>query len=265
MPKRDLMIKRIPIIIILVWLWADGILAADVESAPKTYVADRAGVIDPDTEKALIGLLQELEQKTKGQKTQARIVVLTVNTTDGMDIHQYAFERADTWKFGTNRKSTSVLIVVAVKDKKYWTEVGYEHEAILTDGYVGEVGRQYFEPHFKAGRFGQGIYEGTAKMAQKIAQERGVTLSGMPDIRPMTSQPGLAHILLGILPIIFLLLILGGGASRGRHRNMLFWGFLAGSMMGGRSGGFGGGGGGFGGFGGGGGGGFGGGGAGGSW
>jgi len=263
MPKRDLMIKRIPLIIImLVWFWAGLILAADVEPAPKTYVADRANVIDSATEKKLIGLLQELEQKT-----QSRLIILTVNTTGGMDIQQYAFERADAWKFGTNRKSASVLIVVAVKDKKYRIEVGYEHEAILTDGYVGEVGRQYFEPHFKAGRFGQGIFEGAAVMAQKIAQERGVTLSGMPDIRPMTSRPGIFRVLLGILPIIFLFLV--AGASRGRHRNMLFWGFLAGSLMGGRSGGFGGGsfggGGGFGGFGGGGGGGFGGGGAGGSW
>jgi uncharacterized protein len=257
------MINRIPIIIMLVWLSLGGILAADVEPAPKTYVADRANVIDSDTETKLVGLLQELEQKTK-----ARLVVLTVNTTDGMDIHQYAFERADAWKFGTNRQSASVLIVVAVKDRKYWTEVGYDHEAILTDGYVGEVGRQYFVPHFKAGRFGQGTFEGAAIMAQKIAQERGVSLTGMPNIRPMTSQPGLARVLVGILPLLFLFLI--AGASRGRHRNMLFWGFLAGSMLGGRSGGFGGGGfggggGGFGGFGGGGGGGFGGGGAGGSW
>ena len=220
------MINRISIIAMMVLVSSGGILVADVGPAPKTYVADRANVIDSDTEKQLIGLLQELEQKT-----QARLVVLTVNTTGGMDIHQYAFERADAWKFGTNRKSASVLIVVAVQDRKYWTEVGYEHEGILTDGYVGEVGRQYFVPHFKAGRFGQGTFEGAAIMAQKIAQERGVTLSGMPNLRLMTSQPGILKVLLGILPILFIFLI--AGACRGRHRNMLFWGFLAGSMMGG--------------------------------
>ena len=54
------MINRMPIIIPLVWLWSGGILAADVEPAPKTYVADRADVIDSDTETKLIGLLQVL-------------------------------------------------------------------------------------------------------------------------------------------------------------------------------------------------------------
>jgi len=255
------MIERIPIIIILVLFSSGLILAVDVEPAPKTYVADRAGVIDSAAEKKLIGLLQELEQKTK-----ARLIVLTVNTTGGMDIHQYAFERADQWKFGPNRKSASVLIVVAVKDKKYWTEVGYEHEAILPDGYVGDVGRQYFVPQFKVGRFGQGIFEGTAVMAQKIAQEHGVTLSGMPRIT--TPVPSRRRSVLpcfsGILPLIFIWLML----SSRRRRGMLFWGLLAGSMMSGRRGGYGGGGfggGGFGSFGGGGGGGFGGGGAGGGW
>ena len=123
--------------------------AAAVEPAPKTFVADRAGIIDSAAEQRLIGLLQELEQKTG-----ARIVVLTVNSTDGLDIHQFAFERADQWKFGRNRASASVLVVVASKDRKYRIEVGYDWEGILPDGYVGQVGRDYFVPNFQAGRYG---------------------------------------------------------------------------------------------------------------
>ena len=67
------MMNRIPIIATLVWLWSGGILAADVGPAPKTHVTDRAGVIDPDNEKALIDLLEELDKKT-----QALILILTV-------------------------------------------------------------------------------------------------------------------------------------------------------------------------------------------
>jgi len=237
--------------------------ASDIEPAPKTYVADRADIIDSADEQKLIGLLRELEQKTG-----ARVIVLTVQATDGQDIAQYAFERADKWKFGANRKSASVLVVVARKDRKLRIEVGYEWESVLTDGYVGQVGRTYFVPEFKAGRYSQGIFEGTAVLAQKIAEARGVTLTGMPKVRPMAPQPGLGPALLSLLPLLLLLLL--GGMSRSRNRNMLFWGLLAGSMMGSRRGygGYGGGGfggGGFGGFGGGGGGGFGGGGASGSW
>ncbi|MBN1763698.1 MAG: TPM domain-containing protein, partial [Sedimentisphaerales bacterium] len=230
---------------------------AGIEPAPGTYVEDRAGVLDNQQKVQLIGLLQELEQKTK-----ARLIVLTVDSTDGEDIQQYAFERADTWKFGANQKSASVLIVVAVGDRQYRIEVGYDWEGILPDGYVGQVGRDYFVPNFKAGRYGQGLFEATAVIAQKIAGESGVSLSGMPDIRqPSRGRRG-APCCGSILPLLFILLMLGSGR---RNRGMLFWGLLAGTLLSGNrhhgGGGFGGGGfggGGFGGFGGGGGGGFGG-------
>jgi uncharacterized protein len=228
--------------------------AAAIEPAPKTFVADRAGIIESATEQRLIGLLQELEQKTK-----ARIVVLTVNSTDGQDIHQFAIERADQWKFGSNRASASVLVVVAAKDRKYRIEVGYDWEGTLPDGYVGQVGRDYFVPNFRAGRYGQGIFEVTAVLAQTIAQEKGVALTGMPKLT-MPSRRGSGLPFGGaIFPILMLLMLFGG---RRRSRGLLFWGLLGGSMMGGgrRGGSFGGGG-----FGGGGGGGFGGGGGGGSW
>lgn len=255
------MIFKAPLIALLTLpcLFLSAASGAEIEPAPKTYVTDRADIIDSATEQKLIGLLQELEQRTG-----ARIIVLTVQSTNGQDIHQFAFERADKWKLGANQKSASVLVVVAVKDRKYRFEVGYEWEGVLPDGYVGQVGREYFVPHFKAGRYSQGVFEATAALAQTIAADRGVTLTGMPKLRPMSRGGGLVGILLGFLPIMLILLLLGG-RSRGRHRNMLFWGLLAGSMMGGRmghgGGGFGGGG--FGSFGGGGG--FGGGGAGGGW
>ena len=231
--------------------------SAELEPAPQTYVADRADVIDASTERQIIGLLQELEQKTS-----ARIVVLTVATTGGQDIQQYSFERADKWKFGPNRATASVLVVIAVKDRKYWTQVGYDHEHILPDSLAGSLQRKHLVPNFKTNRYNQGILEYSAVLAKTIADDKHVTLTGMPKL---TESPARRALPCGsaILPLLILLFLFSGRRSRG----MLFWGLLAGSMMGGRGGGGfgGGGGGGFGSFGGGGGGGFGGGGAGGSW
>jgi len=163
--------------ILLILSLSSGLCAAKVEPAPKTYVEDRARVLSGDQKRQLTALLQELEQKTK-----ARIIVLTVDTTGRIPIEQFAFERADTWKFGQNRNSASALVVVALKDRKYRIEVGYEHEGILPDGYVATVGRRYFVPNFKAGLYGQGILAATAVVAQRIAGQKGVTLTGMPKI-----------------------------------------------------------------------------------
>jgi len=241
-----------------VLVFAPTAWSADIEPAPTTFVTDRAGIIDDATEHRLTGLLQELEQKTG-----ARILVLTVDTTGGQDIHQYAFERADRWKLGANRKSASVLVVVAQKDRKYRFEVGYDWEHVLPDGYVGQLGRDVFVPHFRAGRFSQGIFEAAALMAGKIAKEKGVQLKGMPTLRQPTSrgpQPLLMvrFVFLGFVAFVLLLIVL----SQARRGGKGFWGVHVGTGSGFGGGGFSGG---FGSFGGGGGGGFGGGGAGGSW
>jgi uncharacterized protein len=240
----------------------NGSAFAAIEPAPDSYVADRAGVIDTGTQQQLIAMLQELEQKTK-----SRIIVLTVDTTGDIPIEDYALERGRQWEFGSNLLGASALVVVAVKDRKYRIETGYKHEGVLPDAFVWKVGNDYFKPYFKQGNFAQGILAGTAVLANEIAQEHGVTLTGMPELK-QNSKPSAAPCAGVLFPLLFVLLMLLSGR---RSRSMLFWGLMAGSMFGGRgrqSGGFGGGGGfsgGFGGFGGGGGGGFGGGGAGGHW
>ena len=253
---------------LMVAVWATGpqVVWAKVEKAPRSYVEDRAGVLEAGASRQLTGLLQELEQKTG-----ARVILLTVSSTRGTAIEQYAFERADAWKFGAERTSASVLVVVAVKDRKYRFEVGYDWEGVLPDGKVGQIGREYFLPFFKAGQYRDGILTGVSAVAQVIAADQGVKLTGMPKLPAQPSgrsRRGKAACGAPLLPLILLLMAFGGGR---RRRGMLFWGLMGGALMGGsrsRGGGFGsgfGGGGGFGSFGGGGGGGFGGGGAGGSW
>jgi len=261
------MIGRMPLMVavLLAAVLGAGRAAPALEPAPQTFVSDRAGVIDAATERSLIGLLQELEQKTG-----CRMIVLTVPSTGGQSVEQYAFERADQWTFGANRKSASVLMVVAVDDRKWRIEVGYEHEGILPDGFVGGAGRQHMVPWFKAGDYGRGILGAAAAMAARVAEARNVSLTGMPILaEPPPSAGRVGGNWLCPLLIIGVVIL----STYGRYRHMrtggFFWGLMAGSMLGGSgrssmgsSGGFGGG---FGSFGGGGGGGFGGGGAGGSW
>ncbi|MCK4629108.1 MAG: TPM domain-containing protein, partial [Sedimentisphaerales bacterium] len=187
--------------------------AVEIEPAPKTYVSDRAGVIDSGNERQLVGLLQELEQKT-----QSRFIVLTVNTTGGVPIENYALERARQWKFGTNREGASLLVVVAVKDKKFRVETGYRHEGTLPDGLIWKIREDYFKPNFRKNRFSQGIFEGTAALAAVVAKEKGVTLTGMPRLSsPRTRR--VRGVGIGFIPILLFFLL--AGFSRGRSRNAL--------------------------------------------
>jgi len=232
----------------------------------REYVADYADVINDSDEESLNGILKELEQKTGAQ-----YIVLSVLSTGGLPIEQFAIELAEKWKLGQKGKDNGMLFVLAKNDRRWRFEVGYGLEGFITDQYCSRIGRDVLVPYLRQGDYSRGIYEANMRIAQQIASEAGVSLTGMPKVAPVqvrnrrTGPPCCS-----VLPILIFMLLIFGGAGRG-----MGWWFFMPFMMGGfgghggygRSGSFGGGsfGGGFGGFGGGMGGGFGGGGASGGW
>ena len=169
---------------------------------PTEYVTDKAGVIDADSARRLSGYLKELEEKTGAQ-----VLVLTVDTTGGVPIQNYTFTLAEKWGLGQKDKDNGALIVVAVKDRKYWITVGYGLEGPLPDAFVGRVARKYFVPNFRQGKFGKGLFDGTVALLAKLEQEYGVSLSGMPQVAPPPARrsPGAVSVLFNLLfPAIFL-------------------------------------------------------------
>jgi uncharacterized protein len=257
--------------------------AADAQETlpkPRNHVWDRANVLDAGTEQRIDGYLTELEQKTTAQ-----IILLTIDSTGGEEMHEYAFRHAEAWELGQKGKDNGALILLAVGDRKSWIEVGYGLEGVLPDIWLGAMQRQYFVPNFKRGDYATGLTQGTLAMVHRVAEEAGLTISGMPVYavrHARARRPGgaLSAIFSNLWCIIFAILILSSLGGGGRHyRRRRSWGSWIGPWIifsaltgGSRSswgGGFGGGGfgGGFGGgsFGGGGGGSFGGGGAGASW
>jgi len=273
-----------PALVLAMLLGAPASGQAGLPAQPRTYVEDLANVINADHERALNGVLQELEQKTGAQ-----YIVLTVPTTGGVPIAQFSVELAhDRWKLGQKGKDNGMLFVLAAKDRKYWFTPGRGLEGFLSDSYLGRLGREVLVPYLKSNQYSQGIYEVNLRVVQKIAADAGVTLSGMPTLprQPVPARRGSGRRTgLPCCSSLFFLLIMiffiggMGGRMRGGMGGWLFWpllfggfgrhggygrsGSYGGGSFGGSFGGFGGGG--FGGFGGGGGGGFSGGGAGGGW
>ena len=264
------------IVVTLLLSMAAGAGAADLPqlTAP---VNDFAHVIDARSA-AQIDQLSRALQQASGDV----VVVATVPTIEPYgDIREYAVKlfQNNGRGIGDKGKDNGLLILLAVKERKVWTEVGYGLEEWITDGFAGETARQYMVPQFRNGGYGPGLVAGAARIVNRIAQGRGVTLEGVAVQR--TAQPRGGGSLLQFLPILIFIAILiisrmGGGGRGGRGgRGLPLWALGSawsgwssgvGSFGGGGGGGFGGGGGGFGGgFGGFGGGGSGGGGGGGSW
>jgi uncharacterized protein len=225
---------------------------------PAGYVTDLTGVIKPETKAQLEALGAELEQKTGAQ-----MAIVTVKSLDGNDVQTYANELFKQLGIGKKKEDNGVMLLVAPNDRKYWTEVGYGLEPIITDARAGDAGR-LMKPYFRQGDYSSGIAAAAWQLAKYIADDKGVTLTGEPQLRPARQkESGGAGIwiLLGIILLIVLMSRSGGSrgnVGRGRGMGSGWWiGPLIGGGWGGSrgggggSGGWGGGGGGFGGFGGG--------------
>lgn len=237
--------------IIAVLLFTLPVEAQDEFPRPSGYVNDFAGVLDDATAQRIESLALELQQKTGAQ-----IVLVTLKSLKGGDIHDTANRLFEAWGIGQKGQDNGILMLDAIEERQIWIEVGYGLEGILPDGKVGAIRDQYVIPHLGKGDRASGYWGGMAVIASVIATDAGVTLSGVPTQPPIRQTSRSARGIVGVLfPLLFLFLMMFlMGRRRGAGLWVLPWFFLGGGFGGGWGGGsFGGGsfGGGFGGFGGG--------------
>src|SRR5215813_3973775 len=251
---------------------------------PTGYVNDYAGIIDRATKERLETTLTNLDHQQ-----QIQFAVVTVDTTNGQEIFDYSLAVARGWGIGSkDTQKPSLLLLVAIKDRKYFTQVSRHLEGDLPDGLVGQIQREHLVPAFRAGQYGQGLNETIDAYITTVATKNGFSTDTIfaggrstPEIRRSRGNASICTPLVVVLLVIVILAVVfrrsrGPGGRGGFGGGWLPWlllnMFLNSGRRGGSSGwsggGFGGfsdsgGGGGFGGFGGGGD--FGGGGAGGSW
>jgi uncharacterized protein len=238
-----------------------GVAAAQATfpAKPLGYVSDFANALSPAARAQLTALCTEVDQKTHAQ-----IAVVTVQSLNGLEPADYALQLATKWGVGPKESNRGVMILWSPGDRKYFTLVGYGLEPILPDGKVGGFGREAV-PLLKAGSNDAAIMLLTRRVADVIAQDSGVTLSGqpLPPPRPVANDDGDSIsglgslILLGLLILFIYAMAKRGGGSGGGGTGWLIASMIGSAMGrggwggGGFGGGSGGGGGGFGGFGGG--------------
>lgn len=215
---------------------------------PRGLVNDFANIISSQYEQKLTQVTGELLKKTE-----IPVVVVTMPDIGGEDYNEYANRLYEAWGIGKKGDDRGVLVFVTLKERKMRIEIGYGLEGLIPDGLAGEIRDRYMVPYLKQDRFGEGILNGTLAIANIIAQDAHVNLTGQ---MPVKRRVGRRSLFSAFLPILILFLLLFGMGRR-RGRGGLLPLLLLMSMggrgygRGGFGGGFGGFGGGFGGFGGG--------------
>ena len=236
---------RSALVLALILLFVPSLASGQskLPSKPQGYVNDFANVLSPAAHAQLEALCTEVNEKGKAQ-----IFVVTVTSLDGRSVEDYSFDLATKWGVGPKDTSSGVLILLSIGDRKYWTQVGYGLESILPDGKVGGFGREAV-PYLRDKNYDAAVTLLTRRVADVIAQDRGITLSNAPSFARHSSgreNNGLstgATFFLLIFILLFIARMIKRGSQMGR-RGGGGSGWWIGPMIGGGmgSGGWGGGG-----------------------
>ena len=152
----------------------------------ESYVVDLADIIDNSSEYKLNQYLRELKQKTTAQ-----LAILTIKSLEGESIENLSITVAhDRWKLGEKGKDNGVLLLISIKDRKYRIEVGYGLRGVIPDSLAGSIGRDYLVPFFSKGEYSKGVYVTALALANEIAADSGVKITGMPKIKGSVQRTG---------------------------------------------------------------------------
>ena len=218
---------------------------------PTSPVMDYTGTIDSATRERIA---QKIIDFQKSSNPSVEMGVAVVSTTGDRSIFEYSLAVARGWGIGSrDDDNPSLLLFIALDDRKYFTQVSYDLEDELPDGLVGSLQRQYLVPEFKQGNYGKGIEDTIDAYIETIKARQaglpGPTVEPTPDGRDIVDR-GLDAIpnsvcrgLCCLAVIVFLILMAmgnrGGGSGGGggkRRGNEGFWAaFLAGLASGGGS------------------------------
>lgn len=207
----------------LVLMTGGRAIAQTTESplAPPTgYVNDYAKVIDGATKQRMETTLANLDREQ-----QIQFFVVTVDTTNGRDIFDYSLAVARGWGIGSKDTSKpSLLLLVAIKDRKYQDQVSRHLEGDLPDGLTGQIKRERLVPAFRAGDYGKGLSDTINAYISEVAAKRGFSTDkifapGVTAPRRSSGKSGTCltpFIIIGIVVFIFFVLSrLGGRGGRG--------------------------------------------------
>lgn len=190
-------------------------------------VVDQAHMLPSNQEARLGEVLRKLKQQGGSQ-----IQVLTLKNLDGLTIEQASIKVVDEWKLGTKDKDNGVLLLIAQQERKIRIEVGQGLEGDLPDAIAKRIISEVMIPLFQAGQPESGILLGTMNIVEKTDPQfpfksyfEGQSFQSQQRVskeKSLISRIFSILIFLALLilfiknPVLFLLLLQGGG--RGGYR-----------------------------------------------
>ena len=177
----------IRVLVLAIWLLVLPVGQADASGfpAPSGKVNDFAGLLSVADRQDLESQLVDLERATS-----AEVAVVTVRSTGGRSIEEYAAALFAEWGIGKKGADNGVLLLVAVDDRTLRIEVGYGLEGILPDGLAGAIIRETITPRFRENDYRRGILDGVARIADSVRRHELLTPEQRAELDAQAADAG---------------------------------------------------------------------------
>jgi uncharacterized protein len=231
--------------LLLIWLAAGVVLGARIVAAqtpepfsldtsplpaPTGYINDFAGVVDAGTKARLEKSLDEFKKRTG-----VEMAVAVVGTTGDRPIFDYSLAVARGWRIGSKETDNpGLLVLVAIEDRKYFTQISKDLEDELPDALAGSLQRQYLVPEFRKANYSKGIADLMAAYMSTIdARRSGTNAPSAGSEGPAGEDDGTQGLFTAFCCLIIIVVILivifsnrSGGGRGGRTGGGGFGGAL---------------------------------------
>jgi uncharacterized protein len=153
-----------PALLLAATLASQGVSAAEPKWPELTgRVVDEAGLLSQQQRAELDSKLMQLETSSGMQ-----LVVVTVNSLQGLEIEDYGVGLGRHWGIGQVGKNNGAMLIVAPNEREVRVEVGYGLEGVLTDAITSSIIQTDILPAFRAGHMDQGIVAGTDSLLKAL-------------------------------------------------------------------------------------------------
>ena len=132
-------------------------------------VVDQANIFTPQEKQLLTQRLRHLYDQGLAQAA-----LVTVPSTNGMNIFDYSLQVADKWKLGDKDTDDGLLILVSVNDRDMYILSGYGLEGVLPDAILKGIIREDITPSFKQGDYAGGLVKGINRIEERLVADPDV-------------------------------------------------------------------------------------------
>jgi len=176
------------------------------QSSPPRLVNDYTSTLTAEQAQSLENKLLALDDSTSTQVT-----VVIIQSTNGMDVADYAIELGNKWGVGGKKNNNGVVLLIAKGDRKLNISPGYGLEGALTDVTAKQIIDGVIVPRFKGDDYYHGIEEGVDAIAQAVRGE----FKAPANYSSRKKSGGGAGRIVMIIVIIVIILVFSGGGNNG--------------------------------------------------